>query len=114
MGGIKRTVFFALLLAFVAGIGAGAWVSDLRAAPDAPANSIERRVEAWRDRYDLTTSQVRRLRDVLLRYDAGSKRVLTELDTERWRRIKRLESDARKDIDRILGKEDASAPEKGG
>ena len=114
MSDVKRTVLFALLLAFVGGIGAGAWVSDLRAAPNTVQPSIERRVEAWRAKYDLTPSQVRQVRDVLLRYDAGSTRIRNEMDSERWRRIQKLRTDANKDIDRILGKEEPDAPVTGG
>ena len=115
MTDVTRTVVAALLLAFVAGVGAGAWVVDLRAASrDQSEQSVDRRVESWKKKYDLTPSQERRLRDVFLRYDAGRKTILTELDTERWRRIVRLREEALKDVDAILGKERPSAPESGG
>lgn len=114
MNGIKASVTTAILLAFVAGVGAGAWVSDLRAAPTRPTSlSIERRVKAWTDRHELTPSEVRRLRDVLLRYDADRKRILSELSKDEWTRLNQLRTDSRKDIDLILSN-GGTAPASGG
>jgi len=114
MRDLKRAVLAALLLAFVAGLGAGAWVSDLRAAGEATPPSMDRRVQAWTDRYGLSPSQERRLRDVLLRYDAGRTKILSELDTQRWQRIEKLRLEAREDIDRILQEADPAAADSGG
>jgi len=114
VNGIKGAVTAAILLAFVAGVGAGAWVSDLRAAPARPTSvSIERRVQSWTEKHEMTPSQQRRLRDVLLRYDADRRRILSELSKDEWARLNQLRTDSRKDIDRIL-EDGHTAPASGG
>ena len=114
MNGIKAAVSGAIILAFVAGLGAGAWVSDLRAAPARTKSvSIERRVKAWTDKHEMTASQQRRLRDVLLRYDADRRQILSQLSKDEWARLNLLRTASRKDIDRIL-EDGITAPASGG
>ena len=114
MSDVKRAMIAAVLLAFVAGVGAGAWVSDLRAASEPAEQPVDRRVQQWKEKYDLTPSQERRLRDVFLRYDAGRKKILTELDTVRWQKTVRLREEALKDVAVILGKDQPAGPDGGG
>ncbi|MEM8885313.1 MAG: hypothetical protein AAGD14_14690 [Planctomycetota bacterium] len=115
MAGLKRTIAAALLLAFVAGLGAGAWMSDLRAAPRKAATpSADRRADAFQEKYDLTASQRRRVRDIIVRYDQKRRSILTELDSERWQRIERLAAVSRQAIDEILREEDGPGSTPGG
>ena len=98
----KALVLGAVALAFVAGIGAGAWIGNLRAAPAANRISVDRRLEDWNNRYHLTPSQQRRVRAVLVRYDGGRDRIYSELNAEQWRRLNLLRKKSREEIDRIL------------
>ena len=83
----KAAILLALVLAFVGGLGAGAWIGSLRAAPQTPRRSVDRRLESWKERYELTPSQERRLREVLIRYDKGRDRVRAQMDAERWTHV---------------------------
>ena len=114
MRGLKGAVCLALVLAFCAGVGAGAWLGDLRAAPDEPRTvSIDKRVEAWSKAHDLTKSQERQIRDVLLRYDADRRNIRSEMSKDQWARVHKLRLESREKIDRIL-REGDSAPVSGG
>jgi hypothetical protein len=114
MNDVKRLVVAAVVLAFLAGLGAGAWVGDLRAAGANAAPSMDTRVEAYRKKYDLDASEQRRVRDVLLRYDAGRERVMSELDGERWKKLNELLTQAQKDIENILAERDSPGSGNGG
>jgi hypothetical protein len=98
----KTLVLAAVALAFVAGIGAGSWISDLRAATTPSHPSVERRLENWNKRYNLTPSQQRRIRSVLVRYDAGRDRIFSEISAEQWQRLNRNLADSQREIDEIL------------
>ncbi|MHC4953159.1 MAG: hypothetical protein ACYTGZ_04660 [Planctomycetota bacterium] len=98
----KAAILLALVLAFVGGLGAGAWIGSLRAAPQTPRRSVDRRLESWKERYELTPSQERRLREVLIRYDKGRDRVRAQMDAERWTHVDKLRRKAHDDIQEIL------------
>jgi len=112
---VKRTFIAALALAFVAGVGAGAWVGELRAAAgEADDVSVDVRLRAYDEKYDLTPSEERRVRDVLLRYDAKRMEILSELDETRWQRLHRALEEARGDLRKILEDRETAAPASGG
>jgi len=110
----KATILAAVALAFVAGIGAGAWFGSLRAAPTANRPSVDRRLETWVERYNLTPSQQRHLRAVLLRYDGGRDRIYSELSGEQWRRLNQLRERSQLEIDEILKERSDSDSPAGG
>ena len=115
MNEVKRTVLAALVLAFVAGVGAGAWVGELRAAAGERDDvSVDVRLRAYDEKYDLTPSEERRVRDVLLRYDAKRTEILSELDAERWQRLQLALEKARADLAEILDERDTPGPANGG
>ena len=98
----KATILAAVLLAFVAGIGAGAWIGDLRASPTGNPPSVDSRLKNWTERYDLTPSQQRRLRSVLIRYDSGSRQIRSELNRDQRERLAALGEQSQQEIDKIL------------
>ena len=98
----KTTILASVMLAFVAGIGAGAWIGDLRASPASGHPSVDRRLKNWTERYDLTPSQQRQLRSVLLRYDAGRNQIRSELNRDQRMRLEQLSKRSQDEIDKIL------------
>ena len=98
----KTLVLVAVLLAFIGGVGAGAWIGSLRAAPATNPPSVERRMKAWKERYNLTPSEQRQLRAVLVRYDSGRDGIYSELSSEQWRRLNELREKSQREIDEIL------------
>jgi len=97
----KTLVIGAVVLAFVGGMGAGAWIGSLRAAT-LLRPSVDRRLQDWTERYDLSPSQERRVRAVLVRYDGGRDRIYSEISSEQWRRLNRLRDKSQQELDKIL------------
>ena len=114
MHGLKGPILLALLLAFIGGVGAGAWIGSLRAAPLVPLRSVDRRLESWKERYDLTPSKERRLREVLIRYDKGRDGVRAQLDAARWNQVDQLRRTAHAQIQEILHGSAPTVPVGGG
>jgi Spy/CpxP family protein refolding chaperone len=110
----KTTILAAVVLAFIAGLGAGAWIGDLRASPAAGQPSVDRRLKNWTDRFDLTPSQQRRLRSVLIRYDSGRDQIFSELNRDQRVRLEELRRRSQEEIDDILKERTAADSPAGG
>ena len=110
----KATILAAVLLAFVAGVGAGAWIGDLRASPAGSPPSVDSRLRIWAERYDLTPSQQRRLRSVLIRYDSGRAEITSELNRDQRKRLDALRERSQQEIDQILNERSATDSPTGG
>ena len=110
----KALILTCVALAFIGGVGLGAWVGTLRAATPQPARSLDRRMTDWTTRYDLTRSQSRRIRGVLVRYDREKSQILSELDAEHWKRIYKLREISHVEIDKILVERAHATPANGG
>ncbi len=110
----KTTILASVILAFVAGIGAGAWIGNLRASPANGQASVDRRLQSWTERYDLTPSQQRQLRAVLIRYDSGRKQIRSELNRDQRIRLEQLSKRSQDEIDKILGQRTPTDSSSGG
>jgi len=103
MRGWKRLFFAVQALTLVGGLGIGAFVATLSAAPELPASpSVERRVGEYREAFDLDASQARRLREVLERHDAEARAVRERIDEERFRELQRIHERAREELRGLL------------
>ncbi len=87
---LKRMFVAALCLTFLGGLGAGVFLGGLRAATPAPSGPLDRRVQDWQGAFELTPSQVRRLREILARYDLGVQQLRDAIGAEQYRRIEEL------------------------
>jgi hypothetical protein len=65
---LKALLLAAMALVFVAGVGTGAWIGTLAAAPRAP-RSLDRRVEDFRRMLGLSPTQARQVREILADHD---------------------------------------------
>lgn len=98
---LKGLFLAVLLLTFVAGVGAGAWVESLVAAPRYQSK-LDRRVDDFRRHFDLTPTQIRQLRDILAEHDHEDDRIRGGLTPEQYRAIRTLEARSRERIRDIL------------
>ena len=110
----KSTILASVILAFIAGIGAGAWIGNLRASPASRSASVDQRLRIWTERYDLTPSQQRQLRSVLIRDDAGRREIRSELNRDQRRRLEQLNKQSQAAIDKILGQRTSTDSAPGG
>lgn len=99
---LKRLFLIVLGLTFVGGIGTGAWIGTLLAAPPKKAASLERRVHDFRQHFDLDATQERQLKTVLADYDHKKGKIKATLTAEQLRQIRALEEASRKKIRLIL------------
>jgi hypothetical protein len=99
---LKQLFLIVLGLTFLGGIGTGAWIGTLLAAPPKQAAKLERRVQEFMDTFDLDATQERQLRTVLADYDHKKDRIKATLTPEQFRRIRTLEETSRKRIRLIL------------
>jgi len=99
-----RNLFLAvILLTFVGGVGTGAWLGSLRAAPDQPnKRNIDRRMEDWNRVFQLDASQTRRLRGALQYYEAQRERIRQDAYAEQGARVLRLKEECREKVREIL------------
>jgi len=100
----KGLLIAALVLTFLGGMGAGAWVRSLAAAPQTTSpGSVQRRMDDFRSAFpDLTASQMRQLRAVLLRHDDAVDRIQRRLSTEQFQEKLAREAASREEIRGIL------------
>jgi hypothetical protein len=99
---LKRLFLVVLVLTFIGGVGTGAWIGTLLAAPPRRAAKLERRVQDFRQVFDLDATQERQLRTVLADYDRKKEQIKATLTPEQLRRIRALEDASRKRIRLIL------------
>ena len=99
-----RNLFLAvILLTFVGGVGIGAWLGSLHAAPaQAPNRGVERRMEDWKRVFDLDASQERRLRAALHFYEIERDRIRQEVSSEQYLRVRHLQEQCREKVREIL------------
>jgi hypothetical protein len=101
----KRLFLCVLVLTFLGGVGTGAFVGALSAAPRASGPTVDRRLEDWKRYFALDASQERRLRAVLLRYDHAVEGIREEVSAEQARRLVALRESSRDEIREILTEE---------
>lgn len=99
---LKQLLFVVLVLTFVGGIGTGAWIGTLLAAPPKPAARLDRRVDDFLKHFDLDATQQRQLRTVLADYDRKKDQIKATLTPEQLRRIRTLEESSRERIRLLL------------
>jgi hypothetical protein len=99
---IERLLLVVLGLTFIGGVGTGAWIGTLLAAPPKQAARLERRVQDFLQHFDLDATQERQLRTVLADYDRNKEKIKGTLTPEQLRRIRTLEDESRKRIRLIL------------
>jgi molecular chaperone GrpE (heat shock protein) len=84
---LKRLVLLVAGLAFVGGGGLGAFVGTLAAAERKPPAGVDRRLDDFRREYPMDESQVRRVRDLLLRHDLEVETIRRRITSEQAREI---------------------------
>lgn len=99
---LKQLLLIVLVLTFVGGIGTGAWIGTLLAAPPKPGAKLERRVGDFMEHFDLDATQERQLRTVLADYDHRKEQIKATLTPEQLRRIRTLEDSSRQRIRLLL------------
>jgi len=101
---LRRLFLLVLVLTFIGGIGTGAWIGSLRAAPQIrTTDTLDRRINDWKLAFpDLTASQVRRLREILARYDAQVDQIRREVSAEQFQRIDSLLEQSRGEVRLVL------------
>ncbi|HEX5137596.1 MAG TPA: hypothetical protein VFY93_11520 [Planctomycetota bacterium] len=102
---LKALLLAALALVFVAGVGTGAWIGSLAAAPPQP-RKLDRRVQDFERVFDLSPTQVRRLREILYDFDRDKKRI-QQPTPEQTQELRTLEAESRGRIREILTEEQA-------
>jgi hypothetical protein len=100
----KGLLIAALVLTFLGGMGAGAWVRSLAAAPEVVRpGSVDRRLDDFQQAFpDLSASQMRQLRTVLLRHDDAVRKIRERLSAEQFREKLASEAASREEIRGIL------------
>ena len=99
---LKRLFLIVLGLTFVGGLGTGAWIGTVLAAPPKQAARLDRRVQDFKRHFDLDATQERQLRMVLADYDHKKDQIKGTLTPEQLGRIRTLEEASRKRIRLIL------------
>jgi len=99
---LKRLFLIVLGLTFVGGLGTGAWIGTLLAAPPKQGAKLDRRVQDFKLYFDLDATQERQLRMVLADYDHKKGQIKDTLTPEQLRQIRTLEETSRKRIRLIL------------
>jgi hypothetical protein len=103
MDSLKRMVLLALVFAFVGGVGAGAWIGSLAAAPAAASGaSIDDRVDAFEQALGLDPTQLRQLRGILDAHDKAVDEIHHDITGEQLRRKRAAETRTRKLIRALL------------
>jgi hypothetical protein len=105
MGELRRLIFWVVVLTFLGGVGTGAWVGTLMAAPERTEFTIDRRVSDFQRYFELSASQVRRLRQVIAEHDARVRDIRAELSDEQFLRQLQTEQESRERIRGILTEE---------
>ena len=82
---LKRLFIGVLALTFVGGIGLGAWVGTLTAAPRFQERDLDRRVQDFTDHFDLNESQIRQLRAILYRHDKAVAKIQERMTAQERR-----------------------------
>jgi len=99
---LKQLFLIVLGLTFVGGIGTGAWIGTLLAAPPKSGAGLERRVGDFERHFDLDATQKRQLKTVLADYDHKKGKIRATITPEQLRQIRALEAASRKRIRLIL------------
>ena len=99
---LKRLFLLVLFLTFLGGIGTGAWIGGLTAAPAATAAGTDDRVAEFERRLDLDKTQVRKLRQILGHHDRKIRHLQNEITAEQFKRKLAQEDRSRDQIRQIL------------
>jgi len=99
---LKRLFFAVLVLTFIGGMGTGAWIGTLTAGTVDTAPSVDRRVDDFRMHFDLTKSQIRRLRAAIAEYDGQVKRIHSELSQAQFQSILQEQTRSRAKVRQVL------------
>ncbi|MHC4958973.1 MAG: hypothetical protein ACYTGN_11420 [Planctomycetota bacterium] len=103
MGSLKRMVLLALAFAFIGGLGTGAWIGTLTAAPvNSGDPTIDDRVGEFERALDLDATQLRQLRSVLDAHDKAIDEIHRDITTEQFRRKLATEERTRRLIRALL------------
>lgn len=100
---LKILLLAALALVFVAGVGTGAWIGSLAAATQEP-RSLDRRVDDFKEVFDLSPTQVRQLREILHDHDQQKERI-RQMTPEQFQELRALEAESRGRIRQMLTEE---------
>ena len=102
---LKRLFLLVLVLTFLGGIGTGAWIGSLTAAPEAEVRHDDDRVAAFEERLSLDATQVRQLRVILAEHDGKIRNIRQQITKEQFRRKLAQEELSRARIREILTQE---------
>jgi hypothetical protein len=105
---VVRTLTWVAALALLAGLAVGFFVSEARAvatpaaAPRSADPVVERKVEMYATRYDLSREEVREVRTAIEEYDRGLLDLLRQLRARHRDEFKALSDRANARIDAVL------------
>lgn len=100
---LKRLFLLVLVLTFLGGVGTGAWIGTIAAAPPQVHPTLDDRVQDFEVFFgDLDGKQVRVLREIIAEHDTAVARIKQRLSKEQFEDIRRAEDASRERIRAIL------------
>ncbi|MHC4223229.1 MAG: hypothetical protein ACYSX0_04695 [Planctomycetota bacterium] len=100
---LKRLFLLVLVLTFFGGVGTGAWIGTIVAAPSTPRPSLDDRVQDFETFFgNLDGRQTRVLREIIAEHDTAVARIRQRLSKEQFEDIRRSEDASRERIRAIL------------
>ena len=99
---LKRLFLAVLALTFLGGIGTGAWIGSLTAAPGTDVWTTDDRADEFEKRLGLDATQLRRLRVILAEHDGRIRNIQLQVTKEQFRRKLEQEELSRQKIRGIL------------
>ena len=80
---VKRLIIGVMVLTFLAGVGTGTWIQSLLAAsPEKASANLDRRVQDFEQHFELSQTQIRLLKGVLLDYDMKKREIRDRVSAE--------------------------------
>ena len=92
---LKKLLLCALVLVYLGGIGTGAWIGSLAAAPGTPHVDTDRRVQAFVNTFGLTESQTRQLRTIIAQHGKANRTIEQQINETQLRQKLVLEAETR-------------------
>jgi hypothetical protein len=100
---LKRLFLLVLIFTFIGGVGTGAWIGTIVAAPPTVRRSLDDRVRDFETFFgDLDGKQTRVLREIIAEHDTAVARIRQRLSKEQFEDIRRSEDASRERIRTIL------------